>query len=119
MKFPKIVFLAGILSACVDNAALADKSQVGDNLPRSEQTVDATVDADAKCRQTITAYVQSKKGWKDDQYNIVAEQMPGDVRGFSVQHVDDVTPLPEGGLKSFHVNLDEACGSVIEELGYQ
>ncbi len=115
MNFPKIMFLVGILSACGDNAALADKSRVGDNFPRPEQTVDA----DAKCHRTITGYVQSKKGWKDDQYNIVAEQMPGDVRGFSVQHVDDVIPLPEGGLKSFHVNLDESCGSVIEELGYQ
>ena len=119
MNFPKIVFLVGLLSACGDNAAIADKSQLSDNLPRPEQTADPTVDADAKCLQTITAYVQAKKGWKDDQYKIVPEQMPGDVRGFSVQHVDDVTPLPEGGLKSFHVNLDEACVSVTEELGYQ
>jgi len=50
----------------------------------------------------------------------IAEESSGTADiGFSVQHVHDRVLLPEGGLKSFHVDLDQRCSKVIRESHYQ
>jgi hypothetical protein len=50
----------------------------------------------------------------------IAEESSGTADiGFSVQHVHDRVLLPEGGLKSFHVDLDLRCSRVIRESHFQ
>lgn len=115
MNLLRISLAVVLLSGCGENSAATDKNEVIESSLSSEQLTEG----DAKCLQVVKAYVQSKKGWKDEEYKIVQEQMSDDSRGFSVRHVDDETPLPEGGLKSFHVNLDKSCEAVTEELAYQ
>ncbi|MFT3761566.1 MAG: hypothetical protein QM761_02935 [Pseudoxanthomonas sp.] len=68
----------------------------------------------------IESYVDKTRGWDHNLYDIVEEQSSSDSKGFSVRYKDDLkTLLPEGGLKSFHVDLDEPCRKVIRELAYQ
>lgn len=115
MKFFKVLLAIGLLPGCGINSTTTESSELIESSENSQQLTKI----DSNCIEVIRAYVKSKKGWNDDEYSIVKEQLPGDSRGFSVRHKDDETPLPEGGLKSFHVNIDETCEKVTEELAYQ
>ena len=64
-------------------------------------------------------YVQETRGWKREMYRIAEESSGTADIGFSVQHVHDRVLLPEGGLKSFHVDLDLRCSRVIRESHFQ
>ncbi|HCT28298.1 MAG TPA: hypothetical protein DIW85_19115 [Stenotrophomonas sp.] len=72
-----------------------------------------------RCVTTIETYVQETRGWKREMYRIAEESSGTADIGFSVQHVHDRVLLPEGGLKSFHVDLDQRCSKVIRESHYQ
>lgn len=72
-----------------------------------------------RCVMTIETYVQATRGWKREMYRIAEESSGTADIGFSVQHVHDSVLLPEGGLKSFHVDLDQRCSKVIREGHYQ
>lgn len=73
-----------------------------------------------RCSDTIHDYVKKARGWKESAYVIDEEGFGGPGRGFSIWVLaeDGVIPPPGGG-KSFHVELDQECSRVTEELGYQ
>ncbi len=108
--------LSGFLFASCSDVTSND-SQLK-NEPAKPQAV-LSVKIDERCLRTIRSHVEKTRGLSYGSYNIVEEESP-DGEGFSVRHEDDMKAfLPEGGLKSFHIDLDEPCQKVIRELAYQ
>lgn len=116
MNFHKFLLVVIFISGCNGKSTAMGEGELIKNPSISGQITDGDFD---KCLQVVRAYVRLKRGWKDEDYRVVQEQLSDDSRGFSVRHEDDETPLPAGGLKSFHVDLDRSCGAVTAELAYQ
>lgn len=115
MNFQGVILIAMFICGC-DGRSTAVSEGKG---TKSSSVSGEVAGSDERCLRVVRAYVRSKKGWNDEDYRIVQEQLSGDSRGFSVRHEDDEIPLPVGGLKSFHLDLDRSCNTVKEELTYQ
>lgn len=81
---------------------------------------DAKASVPKKCSEVIHEYVKRTRGWDKSSYVIDEEGFGGPGLGFSVWLLEeDIKILPPGGGRSFHVELDQACTRVTEELAYQ
>jgi len=75
---------------------------------------------EGSCLRAISAYVEQTRGWTRASYVVRPESSISTEKGFAVEHIDDVGAiLPKQNLKSFHIDLNRSCDTVLRELGYQ
>lgn len=73
-----------------------------------------------KCSDLVRDYVKKTRGWDAGSYVVEEEEFGGPVLGFSVWLLEeDKAAAPPGGGKSFHVDVDQSCSKVLNELAYQ
>ncbi|HAI46972.1 MAG TPA: hypothetical protein DCM50_09785 [Stenotrophomonas sp.] len=72
------------------------------------------------CVRVVDAYVLRTRAWKPTTYFVALSAPVAAGRAFAVLHVDELAdPLYLGERKSFHVELDQSCSKVTEELQFQ
>ncbi|MEL4892302.1 hypothetical protein PQU63_12345 [Xanthomonas protegens] len=115
MKF--YVRKAFLVLFCVTFSSCCNANHQVDGLKKPG---DSRSDAESICLAQIHRYVEKTRKWGIKDYSIIQENSSPGLRGFSVLHKDDVGALlADKRVKSFHVDLDEKCKKVVEELAYQ
>lgn len=107
--------LASISAAC--NASDTDALQA---LPAMVRANVLAAQKQPACVRVVDAYVRRTRGWTPADYLVSLSATVGGGRGFAVLHRDDLAdPLGSKERRSFHVELDQACSKVTEELQFQ
>lgn len=72
------------------------------------------------CVRVVDAYVSRTRAWNATTYFVALSSSVADGRAFDVLHEEDLAdPLSMAERRSFHVELDQSCSKVTEELRFQ
>ena len=105
-------FLA--LGLAVQFSGCRAEQTVADNIPKN------SLETIPLCVRIIQGHVAKTRRWKIAEYQILEERAPVGRKGFSVWHTDDNVLRPPGGTgKSFHIELDSECKTILGAWRYQ
>lgn len=98
-------------------AAICSSACSRETVNNGSSSIPSTIEP--KCVQLVNEYIETKRGWPRTDYLVVEAYSHDGGKSFSVMHHDDKGFRPPGGGKSFEVQLDDSCTSVLRELRYQ